>query len=422
MLSFLVLALLLTSCAEAPEEVKNEKEMLDNNSQVENVQSEYAALSEIRENSQKELEENQSNVTAKHILIGDGDSMPAYKITPYNDNFEELNSLTNYLFGLDFSLTSPHCSYMKKGEQANPDNADDGVNPHSIVMFTGNDNNFSHSLIYHETGYSFFNDTNSDDPYRFTSDFPTEKWYKLNEGEKPDDVSYTMLDGNEWSVSDATKFAQDFCDTYFAPLENNEFQYVLTDIKVKNLDDSYGYIFDFQRVDNSGNLYDNHTYYSNYEVSADDGENWIDKGIPFIYTSSIQLTMNNKEKINSFYKSNTPYVSDVVDKGEKLLTLKSAMNIVSEKMAGKVAYSFETAELEYYYVGLDCPDWTNPQADNPPNADIENMLNNADIELRPYWAFTMENCYPDVVNMDSATVNSNCLYLVDAISGELYVY
>ena len=56
------------------------------------------------------------------------------------------------------------------------------------------------------------------------------------------------------------------------------------------------------------------------------------------------------------------------------------------------------------------------------NFDQENMLNNAEIELRPYWSFTMSNCYPDAYNIDSIVVNQNSLYLVDALTGDFYVY
>ena len=56
------------------------------------------------------------------------------------------------------------------------------------------------------------------------------------------------------------------------------------------------------------------------------------------------------------------------------------------------------------------------------NFDQENMLDNAEIELRPYWSFTMSNCYPDAYNIDSIVVNQNSLYLVDALTGDFYVY
>ena len=183
-------------------------------------------------------------------------------------------------------------------------------------------------------------------------------------------------------------------------------------------DDSFGYVIEFQRIDQNGNLYDNHYYYANDEdFSKGSTNNWIAENNPYLYSSQIQVTMNSKDTINSFIKCNVPYMGDVIDSGEKLLTLSLAIDIISLNMAGKSSYFFETVELEYYYVGLDFPDFTLKD-----NFDQENMLNNAEIELRPYWSFTMSNCYTDVYNIDSIVVNQNSLYLVDALTGDFYVY
>lgn len=418
--------LTLTACAEAPEEVKNENSILDNKEQAQSATFEFASLKEIRETSESVLASNNTNVTAKSVRIGSGDAMPAYKISPYNNNFDKLGDIVKYLLGSDFSLDSPQCDYAQKGELRNPDDLEEGTNPHSNVLFMADDMDFAHSIVYHDTGYSFYNGVKGDDPYRYTVDHPTEKRYKVNIGEELDDASYIMTDGSEWSVKDAAAFAKSFCDTYFAPLENYLFDYSLTDLRVKRLDDRFGYVLEFQRVDKNGNLYDNHYPYANTEIQYDpiqrkyNDDNWLTMGMPYLYDSEIQIMFNKKDTVNSFLKGNTPYTGEVTDSGEKLLTLSSAIDIISSKLAGQAAYSFETIELEYYYTALDCGGYD--ELEEAGKYNNQDMLNFADIQLRPYWAFTMSNCYPDMDKENRTPVNYNCLYLIDALTGEMYIY
>lgn len=416
--------LFFTACQNAPDEVKKEKEILDNNSQVEKADIEYLSMDEIRDKSLDTLTHNKTNVTVEKVIIGNGDVMPAYTIQPYNNNFDRLNDIVKYLYDQSFSLESPYCETHKAGEIDVPG---DPVTQHDWLMFKGKDLDFTRSLIYHETGYSFYNAVPGEDPYRFTESFPTEKRYKINLGDYLDGKSYIMLDGNEWSVNDAAAFAQAFCDTYFAPLENDRFTYSMTDFRVKKLDEKYGYVIEFQRVDKNGNLFDNHYSYFNYEdfddIHPESANNWIEKGYPYLYSSAIEITFNNKEIINSFIKCNAPYAGDIVDSGEKLISLESAINVISSKMASRIAYDFETAELEYYYTALDCPGYTYPSNDGAKLYSPEEMLNTANVQIRPYWAFTTSECYHDMQSEDDNTpVISNSLYLVDALTGELYIY
>lgn len=413
----------MSSCSKAPDEVKREEEILNNNNQAQSAELDYICLDEIRKTSLESLKSNNTNVTVDNVIIGEGNVMPAYKISPYNPNFDDLKDLVYHLYQEEFSLDSPFCEYNIGGRRYDENDPESDINPHSFIMYMGKNMDMSRSLIYHETGYSFYNRVAGGDPYRFTELFPIEKRYRVNLGQSLDDVSYNMLDGSDWGIKDAAEFAQDFVDEYLAPLENNLFTYSMTDFTVKKLDDSFGYVIEYQRIDKNGNLYDNHYYYANDEIYYDNSsDNWIAEGIPYLYSSQIQLAFNEKEQINSFIKCNTPYTGEIIDNGEQLISLTSAINIISSSMADKSAYSFETAELEYYYIGNDCPDYTSPAEGEEPNVDTENMLNNVDIQLRPFWAFTMSGCYPDITGYDSTTVNQNCLYLVDALTGELYIY
>ncbi|MBE6869787.1 MAG: hypothetical protein E7494_13695 [Ruminococcus albus] len=436
-MSLTIIAMLsLSACKEAPEEVKKENDILNSTQaldkdsylkpsetggkQSRNSNYEYLTLDEIRAQAEKTLNENGTNVTVEHVNISSGNVMPTYKVEPYNKNFEELSPLTEYLFGEEFTLDAPYCEYHKAGKSDTPG---DPENPHDFILYMGKELDFTHSLVYHETGYAFYNAVTGTDPYRFTEFFPTEKRYRLDMGEELDGETYTMTDGSKWSVNDAVEFSVSFCDTYFAPLEGDAFTYQVTDLRVKELGEGTGFVVELKRLDKNGNSYDDHYYYPNTQISRDmDGayseDNWIARGCPWLYSSGIELTFNGKEKVNSFMKTNTPTAGEVLDSGETLLSLDSAIKIISASMADKAVYSFESAELEYYYVSLDCPGWDDPKSGH----DESNMLSFADVELRPYWAFTMPDCYHDTQGgEDSIMVHYDSLFLVDAVTGELYV-
>lgn len=381
---------------------------------------EYQTLDEIRKKSSKFLSNNTTNVTVDHLIISDGKAMPAYKISPFNKNYDNLKPLVKYIFNEDFSLDSPYCKYDKKSDKFYTD--DGNFIPYDIISYTGKEMDTEKAMVYHETGMSWWTSVGNDDPYRYTENYPTEKQYILNYGEKLDNISYKMLDGEEWGLKEASEYALNFVNAYIAPLENNEFSYQITDFKVKKLNDEcFGYDVNFQRVDKNGNLFDNHSIYANSEASKDEntGEisknSWYIQGKPYLYGSAIELTFNQKEKLNSFVKYHVPYFKETVKNGDKLISFSSAVNIISDKMAKEKAYKFETAELEYYYVALDAPtmesDWEHTN-------DLT-MLSSSNIQARPYWAFTTKDCYTGEGN--ETIVNSGCLYLVDAITGELYV-
>ena len=153
-----------SSCAKAPEEVKKENDILNNTEKAESAELEYQTLDEIRKTSADTLATNTTNVTVNKLIIGNGDVMPAYKVLPYNNNFDLLKPLVKYLYNEEFSLDSPYCEYNIGGQKYNEDDPESDINPHSSIMYAGESMDFTRSLIYHETGYSFYNAVSGDDP------------------------------------------------------------------------------------------------------------------------------------------------------------------------------------------------------------------------------------------------------------------
>ena len=96
--------LILTACAEAPEEVQRENSILDEavraESQTEEaLKHDRKTLDEIRAAVDDTLKNNKTNITVKKVNIGAGSVMPAYKAEPFNNNFDQLDELIKYLFG-----------------------------------------------------------------------------------------------------------------------------------------------------------------------------------------------------------------------------------------------------------------------------------------------------------------------------------
>ena len=135
-----------SSCAKAPEEVKKENDILNNTEKAESAELEYQTLDEIRKTSADTLATNTTNVTVNKLIIGNGDVMPAYKVLPYNNNFDLLKPLVKYLYNEEFSLDSPYCEYNIGGQKYNEDDPESDINPHSSIMYAGESMDFTRSL------------------------------------------------------------------------------------------------------------------------------------------------------------------------------------------------------------------------------------------------------------------------------------
>ena len=416
--------LILTACAEAPEEVQRENSILDEavraESQTEEaLKHDRKTLDEIRAAVDDTLKNNKTNITVKKVNIGAGSVMPAYKAEPFNNNFDELGELIKYLFGEEYDPQSPKVTLTERDTL----DADGLKNIGTSLWYKKAPPEMSDSLVYFDTGRAFWNAVTYSDPYRDTEYFPTEKNIRVYAGDRIGEESYIMTDGQEYTLKDAEEFAHSFLDKYISPLEKNEFTYNLTQARVKKLGDQFGYVFNYQRVDKKGNLYDDHTKYP-INCLFDQDCNWIIQGMPYLYQSEINITVNRKDQINSFLKGHAPYAGEQTDSGERLIPLDTAINILSSRLAGGAEYTFETAELEYYYTALDCPGYDKGNDKTYDNAIDFNMLYSADVQIRPYWAFTQKNTFTDPQSNGNGSFEDidNKLYLIDAITGELYIY
>ncbi len=417
--------LLLTACSSVPEEVSRDNEILNSVTPIDKGdlnEDNYERLSmgEIRNSIEKTLSENKTNVLPGKVIVSKGDSMPAYKVSPFYKNFE-FDNIVKYLMNEDFTLDEPYCKYYKKGTISDKDSG--ATWPFDVVYYLGSAQKYTQGLVAHETGQIFYYSTPMDAPTRNTDIAPTEKRYRIYLGDELDGSSFKLLDGSEWNVNDAAQFALDFVNKYLAPLEKNEFTYAVSELRVKDLGDGFGYVVNLQRLNKDANNIANHPTYINIHYSFNPythqpwGDSWIEKGYPYFYSSDIQVCFQAKEKVFSFVKSKAPYAGEQASEGKELISLKSAMDIVSGNMADLSIQEFEYTELAYFYVAMDC---NNYDKYGQPNEDEEQMLYTSDIQLRPYWAFVKENCWPDMQGGDGGNepAKKDRLFLVDAITGQ----
>lgn len=417
--------LLLTACSTIPEEVSRDNEILNSvapidKSELNEDNYERLSMGEIRNSIKKTLSENNTNVIPGKVIVTEGNSMPAYKVSPFYKNFE-LDNIVKYLMNEDFTLDEPYCRYHKKGTVSDKDSG--STWGFDVVYYLGSAQKYTQGLVVHETGTMFYYSTPIDAPNRDTDIAPTEKRYRLYLGDELDGSSFKLRDGSEWSVNAAAEYALDFVNDFLAPLENNEFTYSVSEFRVKDLGDGFGYVVDLQRLSKNGNYIDNRPVYFNVNYSLDYfthkplGDSWIEKGYPYFYSSQIQVCFQAKEKVFSFAKAKAPYTGEQVTDGEELISLKSAIDIVSGNMADLSIQEFEYTELAYFYVAMDCNSY---DENGQPYQDDDHMLYTSDIQLRPYWAFVKEDCWPDMQGGEGGNepAKKDRLFLVDAITGQ----
>lgn len=423
--ALLCCVLLLTACSRIPDEVSRDNEMLNSvtpidKSELNEDNYERLSMGEIRNSIEKTLAENNTNVIPGKVNISMGDSMPVYKANPFNKNFEEQSTLVEFLYGEKLTFEEPYCHYYKRGD---PMGEGDTINKYQwdIYAFVGKEQNYWRSLRSSETGRMYYSRVDNNDPNKFLEYMPSEKIYRIDMGDQLDDSSFKMMDGREWSVKDAAEFTLNFFEKYIAPIEKNEFTYEITDFRVKNLENGYGYAIALQRVDKNGNRFDNHEHYFNNEIMFDptthseSKDSWLAKGYPYLFPAEVQVNYLEKELISTIAKEDAPYAGEKVDDGDKLISLKSAIEIVSASMADSSVLEFESTELEYFYVSMDNPTFTNRDPDALVDYGPDQMLNNANVQIRPYWSFTIKGAFN---NGDDVQIGNNSFFLVDAITGQ----
>ena len=398
--------LLLTACAKAPDEVKTENSILDNAevNQTAEAGLEYLTLDEIRARAESDISESNTNVVVKSIRIGGGSSMPVYDtVRDYPDYKERIGKAVSEIYNDDLSSDM-------KGTITTFDDDDLGA------VFYSPEGKTIDSGVSATSGGSMGITYEFSEQYGMPAANGQEsivKSYFFAENEQvPDDV-YIMTDGKELSVGDAAKEAERLFNTYFLLDENSGVSYKTVRLDVyKYPDGKHGFLYYMDTYDKDGNI-----LIGNLNPVID--VKAFDRKETFYPFQRVAYGYFTDSQMHPYaYTNITPSEGEIKEPGDKLLSLKSAMDILSGRLASSAAYELDAALA---YIAVIPPADGLVEEDDHGEKTIfgaeEYFLNTENnMELRPFWVFR-----------DSTKSNPEYsvwggLFTIDALTGELYIF
>ena len=398
--------LLLTACAKAPDEVKTENSILDNAevNQTAEAELEYLTLDEIRARAESDISESNTNVVVKSIRIGGGESMPVYDtVRDYPDYKERIGEAVSKIY-------NDNLSSDMKGTITTFDDDDLGA------VFYSPEGKTIDSGVSATSGGSMGITYEFSEQYGMPAANGQEsivKSYFFAENEQvPDDV-YIMTDGKELSVGDAAKEAERLFNAYFILGEDDGISYKINRLDVyKYPDGKHGFLYYMDTYDKDGNI-----LIGNLNPVVD--VEAFDRKETFYPFQRVAYGYFTDSQMHPYaYTNITPSEGEIKEPGDKLLSLKSAMDILSGRLASSAAYELDAA-LAYIAVI--------PPADGLVEEDEHGektifgaeeyfLKTENNIVLRPFWVFR-----------DSTKSNPEYsvwggLFTIDALTGELYIF
>lgn len=264
----------------------------------------------------------------------------------------------------------------------------------------------------------------------YFEDLKTESIYNPLYEDVPNDISYVMKDGNEWNLNEAIKYAENFYNSYLTKLESTDCRYLVQTVVVQRFEDNtFGYLFEFVLKDHNGNYYESEPNYPKENGYYD--KVFSNESFPVELNS--YLWAFNKEEVNRFRKDMGFNYKQITDDGERLLTLGSAIDLLSDKLADKKALQIDCAELDYVlyckkydiwekwmdgkwydYCKDNGWDFLNDKETRSDAYLSYNAVTDCELELRPVWVFRTE-----ATNLINYNVGET--YYVDAVTGEIQV-
>lgn len=437
-----IFMLLLCGCANVPENVQNNADILDGkkpivtepDKEINDTIKQRGTLDDIRTQLKYDLDNNHTRISIDNARVGTGAVMPTTNIKIIGKDLADgggkaYKSMIDIFFKGMYDTKDESNYYFHDKEDAVISEYpysetyfydDEGVlqwpNAYFMDLLGFHPNKGTDDfLIYsyaHGTGHAFGYSTNKDEFYYLTAG-DVEK--VLQKGLDDLSVSYQMYDGTKWAVSDAVKYAEDFYNNNLHPLDvapcTYEVHYVYV-IKMQN--GNYGYCFELSRKDENGNYLEN-TVRNAYEKDWDD----VVENRPFFMPTNSMLWTFEVDKTSSFEKGYSFEYLDTTDSGNDFLTLNEAIKKLDEKLAPEKALSVPCEELSYTVFCKGYPYYDAPYVDKSLtnwhqmffNEDM--CIRDCDFELKPMWVFKTK---------DRTIFNNSVgeIYFVDAITGEVH--
>ena len=425
--------ILLTSCAKAPDNVQEQADILDGKSSttqsddkvLNNEKITSGTLEQIRNQLASDLENNNTRIRVDNARVGTGTIMPTYDIKIRDGEFDGFKDLVNLFFGDEFDAYNDSLyEFTDRTTLSHKDHTVGSDNPYDInhLKTTIIDIlKFQPYGVPGNSGIAAFNtgavwgaadSVYSEDGSNLSFTYVERELKELIQTNKDDlSKSYPMVDGTEWKVSDAIKYAEEFFNNeYLMGFEISPAVYEVQYVYVYTLDNgNYGYYFQFSRKDENGNYLD-----SNYPPFPDIQLKEIANNQPFFITHRSSLWTYEKNKIIHFAKDYSFEYQEPKDSGDKLLSLGEAISVLDEKLAPEKAFSIPCAELSYviYCKGYPFYDaWGVDKNDDYYHDFI--CLMNCEFEIKPIWVFKTADCMPWMIPGE--------IYYVDAVTGEMLI-
>ncbi len=465
----LLMSTILCACAQAPENVKQQAEILDNsgqdvlsqshsnsdsadtNSNIEYVeQKERGSLADIRAQLETDIALNNSRIVVWDAYVGEGEIMPTYDVNIAQIDIDNIYPLADYLFSSRYDVSDESLYRVLEAEQpldpdypftdypTDYDNDGHIDTPNSsildMVSFFPEQNDKTVSVTMHSSGVVGGSEIGAQSPYFYQYSFKTKYGYDVlsqkaysyttdiygvpvidDTIEYNEKISYTMSDGTEWSIEDAIRFAQEFYNEQLIAFENTSIEFRVINILVQQVEEGrYGYFITMGAFDENDNYIDSEGLYK-YDWEK------IGNGEAFFIENRSYLWSFEKDKVGLVSKGFGLQNKIATDIGDDLISLSKAIEILDSSLAKGIAVKIPCAQLCYV---VTCKSYNNVfEKWNVDKAETDFALNNyyqsvcfteCEFELRPMWVFkTDNNAYTQIGSGNS--------YFVDAKSGEMFV-
>lgn len=419
------LLMMLTGCNEAPDEVKEEIKNYENADTIQETEITTIPFSDVLVQANAFADENDTNISFDHLIIPENTKMPSYRVDFYNENvsdlFEQLATeslLGNDGTGISIDIESRVDEWLNNEDYcftAYPSLSEKCYyrNESDIIISDGG-YYFGQTIRMTETGCITYWDSDSTE-FDSHSKSPVVKRY-YNDFEKSEET-YTLSDGSSKSASDIVYFAENFCNSTIKQAENNTFDYQVNYIDVRDLGNGkFGYYVSLCRNDIYGNRFDATAMYPfSYNEFAEKNA---------LIAAPTYMWITSSESITLFEKGSS-FSLEETGVNEKIVSLESAVDLLSATLAQGKSYDFDTVELKYVFEisQSDYIDAAREFALDEENDAItalcyspESVYAYGDYEIiaNPYWVFTD-------VSAQKTSTNGGGIYMINALDGSFRI-
>ena len=416
-IALLCAGVMLTACADVPENLQSRDSELENTEQAE-LTIQKGDIDTIRGCLEEDASKKYGTITVKHASAGTAAEMPVYKVEVGGGDYT-VKELAQYLYGDRYDLENESIydliPWDSRGSEPIPyENEYDqefdlwapGVYWDAYSCSPAEDGTCSAHVFADGTCWGSQTGLNVYEKDYDAMFLGQETAHYYPEHENISGISYKMYDGSEWALEDAVKFTEDFWNSELSKNDPEKYIYFVRRVDVFELPVSgnYGYLFTMSFTDEDGNRYECDSY-DEYQLEASRAY----EGKRFFLSQREWQFCLRKDEITRFDKhfSFKKTVSEAAD--NNMLTLGAALGIMENELAEYVDLNFETAELCYI---LTCDKYPDKDYGGKVKYSSSFALKYCDIYLRPYWCFRSGNGFTDCWH---TTEN----YYVDAVTGEI---